>query len=158
MKLSMKNSHSRNSDLRGHLGVSDTVSGPLIVPLNYLVILHLIHLKVYITSPSQMENGQNYRFSWKMYRFKGIPSTWLQKLNASTGIGIVQLGPPDVPLKMLIFTGSLQQFWAISLHPHSIDFFRRYSIAIPDHLQPKTLRHWTFEAISESLLQKKREI
>ncbi len=26
--------------LRGHLGVSDTVSGPLIVPLNYPVILH----------------------------------------------------------------------------------------------------------------------
>ena len=26
--------------LRGHLGVPDTVSGPLIVPLNYLVILH----------------------------------------------------------------------------------------------------------------------
>ena len=33
--------------LRGHLGVPDTVSGPLMVPLNYLVILHLIHLKAY---------------------------------------------------------------------------------------------------------------
>ncbi len=31
--------------LRGHLGVPDTVSEPLIVPLNYLVILHLIHVK-----------------------------------------------------------------------------------------------------------------
>ncbi len=29
-----------NLNLRGHLGVPDTVSGPLIVPLNYLVILH----------------------------------------------------------------------------------------------------------------------
>ncbi len=34
--------------LRGHLGVPDTVSEPLNVPLNYLVILHLIHLKAYI--------------------------------------------------------------------------------------------------------------
>ncbi len=33
-----------------------------------------------------------------MYRFKGIPSTQLQKLTASTGIGIVHLRPPDVPL------------------------------------------------------------
>ena len=33
------------SDLRGHLGVPDSVSEPLIVPLNYLVILHLILLK-----------------------------------------------------------------------------------------------------------------
>ncbi len=33
--------------LRGHLGVPDTVSEPLIVPLNYLVILHLIHLNAY---------------------------------------------------------------------------------------------------------------
>ena len=56
--------------------------------------------RVDITSPSQMENGQNYWFSWKMYRFKGIPSTWLQKLNASTGIGIVHLGPPDIPLRL----------------------------------------------------------
>ena len=31
---------SRGSVLRGHLGVPDTVSGPLNVPLNYLVILH----------------------------------------------------------------------------------------------------------------------
>ena len=29
-------------ELRGHLGVPDSVSEPLIVPLNYLVILHLI--------------------------------------------------------------------------------------------------------------------
>ncbi len=55
--------------LRGHLGVPDTVSEPLIVPLNYLAILHL------------------------------ISRTLLQKLNASTVIGIVHLGPPDVPLK-----------------------------------------------------------
>ncbi len=34
--------------LRGHLGVPDTVSEPPIVPLNYLVILHLIQLKAYI--------------------------------------------------------------------------------------------------------------
>ena len=40
----VKNGH----NLRGHLGVPDTVSEPLIVPLNYLVILHLIHLKAYI--------------------------------------------------------------------------------------------------------------
>ncbi len=73
--------------LRGHLGVPDTVSEPLIVPLNYLVILHLIHLKAY---------------SWKMYRFKGIPSTWLQKLNASTGVGIVHLRPPNIPLRLTI--------------------------------------------------------
>ena len=33
--------------LRGHLGLPETVSEPLIVPLNYLVILHLIHLKAY---------------------------------------------------------------------------------------------------------------
>ena len=31
--------------LRGFLGVPDTVSGPLNVPLNYLVILHQIQLK-----------------------------------------------------------------------------------------------------------------
>ncbi len=31
--------------LRGHLGVPDTVSEPPIVPLNYLVILHLIGLR-----------------------------------------------------------------------------------------------------------------
>ncbi len=67
-----------NINLRGHLGVPDTVSGLLIVPLNYLVILHWIHPKA--------------------YRFKGITSTCLQKLYASTGIGIVHLGPPDVPL------------------------------------------------------------
>ncbi len=68
--------HLKISALRGHLGVPDTVSEPLIVPLNYLV----------------------------MYRFKGIPSTWLQKLNASNmskGIEIVHFGPPDVPLKQL---------------------------------------------------------
>ena len=64
--------------LRGHLGVLDTVSEPLIVPL------------------------------------KGIPSTWLQKLNASTGIGIVHLGPPDIPLKsfliciLVIYTNIIQ--------------------------------------------------
>ncbi len=29
-----------NEELRGHLGVPDTVSGPLIVPLNYPVVLH----------------------------------------------------------------------------------------------------------------------
>ena len=33
--------------LGGHLGVPDTASRPLIVPLNYLVILHLIQLKAY---------------------------------------------------------------------------------------------------------------
>ena len=55
--------------LRGHLGVPDIVSEPVIVPLNYLVILHLIHLK---------------------------------KLSASTGIGIVHLGPPDIPLGQFI--------------------------------------------------------
>ena len=35
------------ASLRGHLGVQDTVSGPTIVPLSYLVILQLIHLKAY---------------------------------------------------------------------------------------------------------------
>ncbi len=34
-----------------------------------------------------------------MYRFKGIPSTWLQKLHAFIGIGIVHFRPPDVPLR-----------------------------------------------------------
>ncbi len=34
--------------LRGHLGVPDTVYGPLNAPLNYLVILHQIQLKAYI--------------------------------------------------------------------------------------------------------------
>ncbi len=29
---------------------------------------------------------------------KGYPSTWLQKLYASKAIGIVHLGPPDVPI------------------------------------------------------------
>ena len=71
--------------LRGHLGVPDSVSGPLIVPLNYLVILHL-----------------NHQFSWKMYRFKGIPSTWLQKLYGSYCIGIVHFRPPDVPLRIFL--------------------------------------------------------
>ncbi len=33
-----------------------------------------------------------------MYRFKGIPSTWLQKLYVSIGIGIVHFRSPDVPL------------------------------------------------------------
>ena len=44
-------------------------------------------------------NGKwsNYRFFGKMYRFKGISSTCLQKLNASTGIGIVHLGPQISP-------------------------------------------------------------
>ncbi len=41
------------------------------------------------------------KLSCYMYRFKGIPSTWFQKLNASTGIGIVHLGPPDIPLRCL---------------------------------------------------------
>ncbi len=35
-----------------------------------------------------------------MYRFKGIPSTRLQILTASTGIGMVHLGPPDIPLRI----------------------------------------------------------
>ncbi len=50
--------------LRGHLGVPDTVSGPLNVPLYYLVILHKIQLKAYILWNTdkcwyfKMENGQ----------------------------------------------------------------------------------------------------
>ena len=36
--------------LRGHQGVPDTVSGPLIVPLNYFAILPQIQLKAYMTS------------------------------------------------------------------------------------------------------------
>ncbi len=42
-------------------------------------------------------------------RFKGIPSTWLQKLNASTCIRTVHPGPPDIPLRWLIhdFHGKL---------------------------------------------------
>ncbi len=84
--------------LRGHLGVPDTVSGPLIVPLNYLTILHLIRLKAYIL--------WNTDKCWKWYRFKGIPSTWLQKLYASIGVGIVHFRPPDVPL-----TSALKKYY-----------------------------------------------
>ena len=37
------------------------------------------------------------------YILKGITSRCLQKLYASMGIGIVHLGPPDIPLKTLSF-------------------------------------------------------
>ncbi len=89
---------SRAIILRGHLEVPDIVSEPLIVPLNFLVILLLIHLKAYIL--------------WKADRLKGILSTWLQKLNASTGIEIVHLGPPDIPLTIPRSTKQLLQLSA----------------------------------------------
>ena len=46
--------HIRSYNVKSHnLGAPDTVSGPLIVPLNYLVILHLIHLRSDIKSSSK---------------------------------------------------------------------------------------------------------
>ncbi len=98
-------------ELRGHLGVPDTVSGPLIVPLNYLVIVkRKWMLMVRITdSPNT--------FRWPSGGLKRIPSTWLQKLYAFTGIGIVHLRPPDVPLKgfFLVFYGSTLNLYTLKM-------------------------------------------
>ncbi len=53
-----RNENQKWTNLRGHLGVPDTVSGPLIVPSNYLVILHLIGDSKHMTS--EIECFQRY--------------------------------------------------------------------------------------------------
>ncbi len=47
------------TELKGHLGVPDTVSEPLIVPLNYLVILHW-SWTIFQKSEGNMQGGSDF--------------------------------------------------------------------------------------------------